>query len=101
MFTTAFLDLPALDAAAGEVLLPGSKSISNRVLLLSALSLGTTTVYADYVSGSGSSALVFRYTVQANDLDTNGIAVGTLALNGGTLAGGGTITGNVGRKACK
>lgn len=45
MFTTAFLDLPALDAAAGEVLLPGSKSISNRVLLLSALSLGTTTVY--------------------------------------------------------
>lgn len=45
MFTTAFLDLPALDTAAGEVLLPGSKSISNRVLLLSALSLGTTTVY--------------------------------------------------------
>lgn len=45
MFTTAFLDLPALDAAAGKVLLPGSKSISNRVLLLSALSLGTTTVY--------------------------------------------------------
>ena len=45
MFTTAFLDLPALDAAAGEVLLPGSKSISNRVLLLSALSLGTTPVY--------------------------------------------------------
>ena len=45
MFTTAFLDLPALDAAAGEVLLPGSKSISNRVLLLSALSLATTTVY--------------------------------------------------------
>lgn len=45
MFTTAFLDLPALDAAAGEVLLPGSKSISNRVLLLSALSMGTTTVY--------------------------------------------------------
>ena len=45
MFTTAFLDLPALDAAAGDVLLPGSKSISNRVLLLSALSLGTTTVH--------------------------------------------------------
>ena len=45
MFTTAFLDLPALDAATGEVLLPGSKSISNRVLLLSALSLGTTTVH--------------------------------------------------------
>ena len=45
MFTTAFLDLPALDAAGGDVLLPGSKSISNRVLLLAALSLGTTTVH--------------------------------------------------------
>ena len=45
MFTTAFLDLPPLRAAAGEVLLPGSKSISNRVLLLAALSEGTTTVH--------------------------------------------------------
>ena len=51
-----------------------------------ALTVGSTTVYATYLSGSGTSALVFRYTVQANDLDTNGIAVGTLALNGGTLA---------------
>ena len=51
-----------------------------------ALTVGTTTVYADYESGSGTSALVFRYIVQANDLDTNGIAVGALALNGGTLA---------------
>ncbi len=45
MFTTAFLDLPPLDSAAGEVQLPGSKSISNRVLLLAALSNGTTTVH--------------------------------------------------------
>ena len=45
MFTTAFLDLPALDAATGEVLLPGSKSISNRVLLLAALSHGTTVLH--------------------------------------------------------
>ena len=45
MFSTAFLDLPPLDTAGGCVHLPGSKSISNRVLLLSALSLGTTTVY--------------------------------------------------------
>jgi 3-phosphoshikimate 1-carboxyvinyltransferase len=44
MYSTAFLDLPPLQAAAGEVLLPGSKSISNRVLLLAALSHGTTTV---------------------------------------------------------
>ncbi len=42
MFSTAFLDLPALQGASGTVTLPGSKSISNRVLLLSALCQGTT-----------------------------------------------------------
>ena len=36
------LRLPALSAAAGEIILPGSKSISNRVLLLAALADGTT-----------------------------------------------------------
>ena len=45
MYSTAFIDLPPLQAAAGEVHLPGSKSISNRVLLLAALSNGTTTVH--------------------------------------------------------
>jgi 3-phosphoshikimate 1-carboxyvinyltransferase len=45
MFSTEFLDLPPLDSAAGSLLLPGSKSISNRVLLLAALSGGTTTVH--------------------------------------------------------
>ncbi|MDR2332570.1 MAG: bifunctional 3-phosphoshikimate 1-carboxyvinyltransferase/cytidylate kinase [Burkholderiaceae bacterium] len=44
MFTTEYLDLPALESAGGSVQLPGSKSISNRVLLLSALSEGTTEV---------------------------------------------------------
>lgn len=42
MFSTHFLDIPALDSASGTVTLPGSKSISNRVLLLAALSEGTT-----------------------------------------------------------
>ena len=45
MFSTAFLDLPALQGASGTVTLPGSKSISNRVLLLSALCEGTTVVH--------------------------------------------------------
>jgi len=45
MYSTAFLDLPPLQAASGDVHLPGSKSISNRVLLLAALSAGTTTVH--------------------------------------------------------
>jgi 3-phosphoshikimate 1-carboxyvinyltransferase len=45
MFSTAFLDLPALAGANGEVSLPGSKSISNRVLLLAAMCSGTTTIH--------------------------------------------------------
>ncbi|MFA5826154.1 MAG: bifunctional 3-phosphoshikimate 1-carboxyvinyltransferase/cytidylate kinase [Gallionellaceae bacterium] len=39
-----FIDLPPLLSARGTVRLPGSKSISNRVLLLAALAQGTTTV---------------------------------------------------------
>jgi 3-phosphoshikimate 1-carboxyvinyltransferase len=45
MFSTEFLDIPPLTGAAGTVQLPGSKSISNRVLLLAALASGTTTVH--------------------------------------------------------
>ena len=45
MFSTAFLDVPHLASAHGTVVLPGSKSISNRVLLLSALCAGTTTLH--------------------------------------------------------
>jgi 3-phosphoshikimate 1-carboxyvinyltransferase len=45
MFATAFLDIPPLAGASGTVTLPGSKSISNRVLLLSALCQGTTVVH--------------------------------------------------------
>ena len=45
MYTTEFLDLPPLAHAGGTVTLPGSKSISNRVLLLAALSAGTTAVH--------------------------------------------------------
>ena len=45
MFDIEFLDIPPLSSAAGMVRLPGSKSISNRVLLLAALSHGQTTVH--------------------------------------------------------
>ena len=44
MFEIAFLDVPALRVVSGTVRLPGSKSISNRVLLLAALCEGQTTV---------------------------------------------------------
>ena len=41
----AFLDLAPIRRAAGSVTIPGSKSISNRVLLLASLAEGTTTLH--------------------------------------------------------
>jgi 3-phosphoshikimate 1-carboxyvinyltransferase len=45
MYDIPFLDLPPLSGASGSVRLPGSKSISNRVLLLAGLAEGTTAVH--------------------------------------------------------
>ncbi len=51
------------------------------------LTIGATTRYASYVSGSGTSALVFRYIVPSGDADADGIAVGaSIDANGGTIA---------------
>jgi len=46
MYDIAQLDLPPLRRVAGTVRLPGSKSISNRVLLLAGLSEGRTEIHA-------------------------------------------------------
>ena len=44
------------------------------------------TVNASYVSGSGTGALVFRYTIAGGYADTNGITVGgSITLNGGAI----------------
>ncbi|MGB4362169.1 MAG: bifunctional 3-phosphoshikimate 1-carboxyvinyltransferase/cytidylate kinase [Rhodoferax sp.] len=45
MLNTLFVDLPPLLSAGGTITLPGSKSISNRVLLLAALTEGRTTLH--------------------------------------------------------
>jgi hypothetical protein len=53
------------------------------------LTIGSTTRYANYASGSNSRTLTFTYVVQASssDIDTDGIAVSTtLDLNGGAIA---------------
>jgi hypothetical protein len=50
-----------------------------------ALNIGGSTVQASYASGSGSSSLVFTYTILAGQNDSNGISVGALTLNGGTI----------------
>lgn len=47
------------------------------------LTVGSQERLADYAGGSGTSALLFRYTVQAGDSD--GISVGSLTLNGSTI----------------
>ncbi|ACB77521.1 MBG domain-containing protein [Opitutus terrae] len=51
-----------------------------------ALTMGGVTRYATYVSGDGTTALVFRYTVQSGDGAAGGLTVvSPLQLNGGTI----------------
>lgn len=53
------------------------------------LIIGGATVYANFVSGSGSDTLTFRYTVVTGDFDDDGIAVASsLDLTGGTITDG-------------
>ena len=49
------------------------------------LTVGSKTVSAYYNSGTGSNALTFRYTVASCDYDADGITVGALTLNSGTI----------------
>ena len=70
-FTVNFDEAVLVDTAGG----------TPRITLV----VGATTRYADYVSGSGTSALLFRYTVPSGDIDANGITVGALSTHGGTL----------------
>ncbi|MGP0172268.1 Ig-like domain-containing protein [Pseudomonas sp. NCHU5208] len=50
-----------------------------------ALDIGGTTVFADYVAGSGTTTLVFQYSVQPGLNDADGITVTGLQNNGGSL----------------
>ncbi len=50
------------------------------------LTIGTASRQAAYKDGSGTAALTFSYTIQAGDLDGDGIALGTaIVLNGGDM----------------
>jgi len=48
---------------------------------------GLTSKYLTYASGTGTTSIVFSYTIAAGDTDTDGLAVGAnaLALNSGTI----------------
>ncbi|MCG8293415.1 Ig-like domain-containing protein [Pseudomonas entomophila] len=50
-----------------------------------ALDIGGHTVFADLVAGAGTTTLVFQYTVQPGDNDSDGISVTGLSANGATL----------------
>jgi hypothetical protein len=53
------------------------------------LTVGATPRTADYVAGTGTGTLTFRYTVQPGDTDTDGItSASPIALNGGTIRDG-------------
>lgn len=71
-FTVNFDDIVTVNTSAGTPRL--------------VLTVGAATRYASYVSGSGTSALVFRYTVGADEQDADGIGVSAaLDPNSGTL----------------
>ena len=70
--TIAFLDLAPMSRAEGVVALPGSKSISNRTLLLAALASGDTTL---------------RGLLDADDVDRMLEALGALGIKVDAIAG--------------
>ncbi|MGJ7563015.1 bifunctional 3-phosphoshikimate 1-carboxyvinyltransferase/cytidylate kinase [Variovorax sp. GB1R11] len=89
MFSTAFLDLPPLAGAAGAVRLPGSKSISNRVLLLAALASGTTTVH-DLLDSDDTRVMLDALRALGCGIDPDGNTLRITGL-GGQLKPGGTL----------
>ena len=81
MFDVEYLDIPPLTSAGGETSLPGSKSISNRVLLLAALSHGETTVHG--VLASDDTAVMLAALKQLGcSVQKNGDSVIIGGLNG-------------------
>ncbi len=76
MYSTHFLDIPPLSHASGTVVLPGSKSISNRVLLLAALSQGTTMVH-DLLDSDDTQVMLTALSQLGCHIVKNGASVGS------------------------
>jgi 3-phosphoshikimate 1-carboxyvinyltransferase len=81
MYTTDFLDIPPLAGAAGTVTLPGSKSISNRVLLLSALCSGTTEIH-DLLDSDDTRVMLAALRQLGCGLEVDGTRVRVTGLGG-------------------
>ena len=85
MFKIPFLDLPPLRGAAGSVRLPGSKSISNRVLLLAALSEGRTVV-RDLLASDDTAVMLDALRALGCGVAQEGDTVSIVGLGGKLLA---------------
>ena len=81
MFANPFLDLPHLVAAGGSVKLPGSKSISNRVLLLAALSRGRTRVH-DLLGSDDTRVMLSALRALGCGVEQQGTVVDIVGLGG-------------------
>jgi 3-phosphoshikimate 1-carboxyvinyltransferase len=81
MYTTPFLDLPPLLRAGGSVRLPGSKSISNRVLLLAGLASGTTVVH-DLLDSDDTRVMLAALRELGCDIETRGDKLAITGLGG-------------------
>ena len=84
MYAIPFLDLPPLRSAAGRVRLPGSKSISNRVLLLAGLAAGTTPVH-DLLDSDDTRVMLAALETLGCGLRRDGAVLHVTGI-GGTLA---------------
>ena len=81
MFATDFLDIPSLASAGGQIRLPGSKSISNRVLLLAALCEGTTVLH-DLLDSDDTRVMLAALRALGCDLEHKGARVVIAGLGG-------------------
>ena len=81
MYRIPFLDLPVLRGATGSVQLPGSKSISNRVLLLAGLATGTTAVH-DLLDSDDTRVMLDALAALGCDLRRDGPVLHVTGLGG-------------------
>ncbi|WP_430422505.1 bifunctional 3-phosphoshikimate 1-carboxyvinyltransferase/cytidylate kinase [Methylibium petroleiphilum] len=77
----AFLDIPPLQAAGGTVRLPGSKSISNRVLLLAGLCVGRTRVL-DLLDSDDTRVMLDALRTLGCGIEADGDALAVTGLGG-------------------
>jgi hypothetical protein len=87
------VEVPANGSYRAGVVLPFTLNLSENVLVDAtggtpsmALKVGGDTISASYASGTGTNTLIFNYTVQAGNNDTDGIELPAyLSPNGGSI----------------